>query len=215
MWTPPFNKMPEDELRPMVADVGSAELITVGTDGFPIATRLPVVWRGDELRFHMAVANPQWRELKDGSPALAVVTGPEAYITPSWYAGKRTHGREVPTWNYTAIQFRGRVRVFRDIDGLRETVSELTDAQERRRDEPWAVSDAPDTFVDQQLRAIVGVDMRIEAITARAKRSQNRTLEDRRTVVEGLREGTAMEQVMAAQMAADLASEPSAEPTQD
>jgi transcriptional regulator len=110
MYTPPYNAMREAELRPMVEAVGSAELITVDEGGFPVATRLPRLWRGDRLRFHMAVANPHWRTISDRAPALAVVTGPEAYIGPAWYAAKAKDGRVVPTWNYSAIHFTGRRR---------------------------------------------------------------------------------------------------------
>lgn len=204
MWTPPYNVMADDELRRTVLEVGSAELVTVGADGFPVASRLPMVWRDDRLLFHLAVANPQWRDLTDGSPALAVVTGPEAYVTPRWYVGKQLHGREVPTWNYSAIHFRGRVEVYRDPERLRATVSELTDLQEAARPDPWAVGDAPDSFVDQMVKAIVGIDLVVEQISARAKRSQNRTLEDRRSVIDGLSAGTSRERQMAEAMARDL-----------
>jgi transcriptional regulator len=205
VWTPPYNRVPDEQLRPMVSAIGSADLVTIAADGFPVASRLPVVWNEGRLLFHMAVANPQWRDLEDGSPALAVVTGSEAYVTPTWYAGTYTHGREVPTWNYSAIHFRGRVEVYRDDERLRASVSELTDLQEAGRVSTWAVSDAPRSFIDQQLRAIVGVDLLIESVSARAKRSQNRTLEDRASVIRGLRsEGGPREQQMAEQMAADL-----------
>lgn len=205
MWTPPYNVMPDEDLRPMVTDVGSAELITVGSDGFPVATRLPVIWREDRLHFHLAVANPQWQEITDGAPALAVVTGPEAYMSPSWYVAKQETGRVVPTWNYSSIHFRGRVRTFRDEHRLRTTVTELTDLHESLREHPWSVSDAPKTFIDQQLKAIVGIEFEIESILARAKRSQNRPLEDREQIIRGLEQGTLQERALASQMAADLA----------
>jgi len=205
MWTPPFNVLADDELRPMVKAVGSAELVTVGADGFPVASRLPVIWRDDRLHFHLAVANPQWRDLEDGSPALAVVTGPEAYVSPAWYAAKYDTGRVVPTWNYSSVHFRGRVRTFRDAEGLLATVTELTDLHESGRDEPWSVTDAPETFIAQQLKGIVGIELTIESVQARAKRSQNRPLEDRESVIRGLRVGTLQEQAMALQMEADLA----------
>lgn len=205
MWTPPYNLMEVAEIRSLLDAVGSAELITVGDDGFPVATRLPIIWKGDRLVFHMAVANPQWRGISDGTPALAVVTGPEAYITPTWYAAKQEHGRVVPTWNYSAIHFRGRVTVHADPDWLLAAVSDLSDLHEQRRDLPWAVADAPESFIGQQLRAIVGIELSIEHIQAKAKRSQNRSDDDRRAVIDGLRgESGAREQAMAEQMAGDL-----------
>jgi transcriptional regulator len=208
MWTPPFNMMDEAEIRPLVDAVGSAELVTVGDGGFPVATRLPVIWVGDRLVFHMALANSHWRTVSDGAPALAVVTGPEAYITPSWYAAKAEHGRVVPTWNYSAIHFTGRASVHRDPEWLLTAVSDLSEQHEQRRAVPWAVSDAPESFVAQQLWAVVGIEVTIRDIQAKAKRSQNRSEEDRRTVIEGLRrQGGAREEAMAEQMERDLAED--------
>ena len=205
MYVPRFNAMDEAELRSMVDAVGAAELITVGEDGFPLATRLPVLWHGDRLVFHLAYANPHWRSISDGTPALAVVTGPEAYISPSWYAAKAEHGRVVPTWNYSAVHVTGHVTVHRDPEWLLGAVTALTDAHEGRRLHPWAVSDAPDTYVAQQLKAIVGVELAIRTVEGKAKRSQNRSDEDRNGVVGGLREdGGARERAVADQMERDL-----------
>ena len=208
MYTPPYNMMNEDELRPLVETAGSAELITVGDGGFPVATRLPVLWHGSRLVFHMAFANRHWRTITAGTPALAVVTGPEAYISPTWYASKAEHGRVVPTWNYSAIHFTGHATVRRDSDWLRTAVTELTDLHEQRRADPWSASDAPETFLAQQLKGIVGVEFIIQAVEGKAKRSQNRSDEDRAGVIEGLRQhGGAREHTMADQMRRDLTAD--------
>ena len=189
MYVPHFNALDDaDEIRALVTAVGSAQLVTVGDDGYPLATLLPVIWDDRRLVFHFARANAHWRSIEPGSPGLAVVTGPEAYVSPAWYAAKAEHGRVVPTWNYSAVQFRGRVTVHDDADWLREAVTRLTDLHESARAEPWAVSDAPAPYVDKQLRAIVGVELVIESVEAKAKLSQNRSEQDRAGVVHGLRE---------------------------
>jgi transcriptional regulator len=204
MYTPPYNTMNEAEMRPLVNTIGSAELITVGPDGYPVATRLPVLWQGDRLVFHLAVANPHWRTINDRAPALAVVTGPEAYITPTWYASKAKHGRVVPTWNYSAIHFTGLATVHRDSDWLLTAVTDLTDLHEQRRPAPWTVTDAPVNYLTQQLKGIVGVEFAIHSVEGKAKRSQNRSQEDRSGIIEGLRRhGGAREQAMAAQLERD------------
>lgn len=118
----------------------------------------------------MALANPHWRTIGDDAPALAIVTGAETYISPSWYATKAEHGRVVPTWNYSAIHFTGRVTVRRAPEWLEEAVTSLTDHHERRREEPWSVADAPESFVAQQLKAVVGIEFSITAVEAKAKR---------------------------------------------
>ncbi len=188
MYVPHFNALDDaEEIRALVAAVGSAQLVTVGPDGYPLSTLLPVIWDDERLVFHLARANAHWRAIEPGSPGLAVVTGPEAYVSPAWYASKDEHGRVVPTWNYSAVQLRGRVTVHDDAGWLREAVTRLTDLHESERPEPWSVADAPASYVEKQLRAIVGVELVIESVEAKAKLSQNKSEEDRAGVVDGLR----------------------------
>ena len=190
MYVPHFNAMDDPaEIRDFVAAVGSAEIVTVGPDGTPMATLLPVLWSDDggTVVAHMARANQHWRAITPASRALAVVAGAQAYVSPAWYAAKAEHGRVVPTWNYSAVHLVGTVTVHDDPEWVRRAVTRLTDRHERPRDEPWAVSDAPTTYIDKQLRAIVGLEMTVERVEAKAKLSQNRSEADRTGVVAGLR----------------------------
>ena len=186
LYVPRANTMDPDDVRGFVATVGTAQLVTVGADGLPDATFLPVLWQDDRLVGHLARANPHWRRVVEGAPALAVVTGPDAYVSPAWYAAKREHGRVVPTWNYSVVHLRGAVRVVEDADWLRTLVTDLTDHHEREREDPWAVTDAPEKYVAGQLRAIVGIELAVTSVEAKAKLSQNRSAEDRAGVVAGL-----------------------------
>ncbi len=177
------------EIRALVRSAHVGQLVTVGPDARPDATLLPVIWEGDEVIVHLARANQHWRRIVDGSAALLVVTGPDAYVTPRWYASKREHGRVVPTWNYSAVHLSGPVTVHDDVTWLRDAVTRLTERHEGRSagtDEPWHVTDAPERFVDGQLKAIVGVSMTVTQVEAKAKLSQNRSEDDQRGVVDGL-----------------------------
>jgi transcriptional regulator len=118
---------------------------------------------------------------------LAIVHGPQAYISPSWYESKARHGRVVPTWNYQAVHLTGRLTIHRDPEWLRSLVSRLTRRHEETNPRPWAVTDAPPEYVDGQLRAIVGVELTITAVEAKDKLSQNRSALDQAGVVAGLR----------------------------
>jgi transcriptional regulator len=204
VYTPRFNAVTdEDEVRAMVRAAGTAQLVTVGEDGFPDATLLPIVWRGATVVAHMARANPHWKGIAPDAPALLVVTGPEAYISPSWYASKAEHGKVVPTWNYTAVHLTGRVRVHEDPAWLRGAVDLLTERHEGQRERPWETADAPEDFVAGQLRAIVGIEVAVERVEGKAKLSQNRSEADRAGVVAGLdAEGTPAAEVMARAVAA-------------
>lgn len=176
----------------------SGHLVTAGADGAPDATLLPYVLdRGDSssqgeqeggwrVLAHVARANDHWRRVADGAPGLFVVTGADAYISPAWYPSKGEHGRVVPTWNYSALHLHGRVRVHDDVGWLRDMVTRLTDLHEAGREHRWLVTDAPERYVSGQLRAIVGLELVVERVEAKAKLSQNRSIEDRLGTIDGL-----------------------------
>jgi len=138
------------------------------------------------LRAHLARPNPQWRALLDAPEALVVFQAQDHYITPSWYASKREHGKVVPTWNYMIVQVRGRASVKDDPGFLMDQISALTEQEEGARPDPWAVNDAPEPFVSAQMRGIIGIEIDIRDITGKYKLSQNRTAADRDGVVSGL-----------------------------
>lgn len=179
-----------DILFDHIERTGLALLISAGPDG-PIASHAPMLLERDagangRLVGHLAKANPHWREARADQPALAVFQGPDAYITPSWYPSKQEHGRVVPTWNYAVVHARGPLAFFEDRDRLHDVVTRLTDFHEARRAAPWAVADAPERFVEAQLRGIVGFTLEIETLIGKYKMSQNRPQEDRDGVVAGL-----------------------------
>ncbi len=183
------------KIAAFVDRAGTADLVTF--DGIrPVATLLPVIWErppgaGEPGSFgrllgHIALNNPQWSTAVADIPALAIVHGPQAYISPSWYQSTREHGRTVPTWNYTTVHFTGKVTFRRDPDWLRDVVTRLTERYEAGRPGRWWVTDAPEQFIDGQLRAIVGVEMLIDRLEAKDKLSQNRTPQDRANVIAAL-----------------------------
>jgi transcriptional regulator len=151
------------------------------------------------LRGHVARANPIWRGCRDGADALVIFQGPDSFISPSWYPTKRETGSVVPTWNYIVVHAHGRVRAIEDAEWLRAHVEALTNRHERAREVPWAVSDAPEDYIQKMLGAIVGLEMPISRLTGKWKLSQNRSEGDRVGVVDGLmREGTDSATTMAA-----------------
>ena len=139
------------------------------------------------LRGHLARPNPQLEALRDGSDILVLFQGPQNYVTPSWYVSKKEHGKVVPTWNYVAVEVRGRPKVIEDPAWLLAHLNVLTNEQEKRRTAPWKVSDAPEDFIASQLTMIVGVEIRIDRLEGKWKVSQNRSTADRDGVVLGLR----------------------------
>lgn len=185
-----------------------AMLVTLNAGGLQ-ASHLPLVHDPEpaphgRLLGHLARANPQWRDLAPKVEALAIFAGPAAYVTPSWYAAKREHGKVVPTWNYVTVHGRGRLRVTHDPAELRTLVERLTGHMEGGRAEPWAVSDAPDTFVAAHLKAIVGFEIELTSLVGKWKLSQNRPPADREGVVAGLAASTDPGDRIVAGMMADI-----------
>ncbi|WP_144182893.1 FMN-binding negative transcriptional regulator [Elioraea rosea] len=172
-------------LRAMAEAVRFATLVVNGEDG-PVAAHLPLVFDGEDLVGHLARANPLAGLIGPGVPALAVFVGPSAYVTPSWYASKREHGKVVPTWNYLAVQARGRLDPVTDPAALRDVVARLTDVQEAGREMPWAIEDAPEAFILGMMKGIVGFRLRVTALEGTAKLSQNRPEADRQGVHDGM-----------------------------
>jgi transcriptional regulator len=185
-----------DLLHDVIRNSGLATLVTSGTGGLD-ASHIPLLLEPTpaplgRLVGHVARANPQWQATPAEGEALAIFLGPDAYVTPSWYATKRETGQVVPTWNYLAIHAHGRVRFFHDRERLLELVTRLTDRQEQRRAAPWKVSDAPAGYLETMLKKIVGVELTVERLEGKWKASQNRNQADRLGVAEGLeREGHA------------------------
>jgi transcriptional regulator len=163
-----------------------AALVTTGADGLT-ADHLPLEYdaASNTLHGHVARANPLWRTA-DAQPVLAIFRGPQAYVTPSWYPSKAATHKVVPTWNYAVVHAHGRLRAVDDAPWLHALVSRLTGTHEARRSAPWAVSDAPDDYVQQMLHAIVGIEIPVERLVGKWKVSQNRAEPDRLGVADGL-----------------------------
>ncbi len=180
-----------------------AALVSVGEDGVT-ADHVPLEYDASAgphgtLRGHVARANPLWRRAA-GQPVLAIFRGEEAYVTPSWYPSKAATHQVVPTWNYAVVHAHGPLRVVEDAPWLHALVTRLTGHFETPRETPWAVSDAPEAFVQTMLRAIVGIELPVERLVGKWKLSQNRHAADRQGVHDGLMQGDAAAQAAARRM---------------
>jgi transcriptional regulator len=173
----------------LLEGLSAADLVTATPDG-PFVTFLPLVHEPADGGFgslvgHVARKNDHWRVPALGE-SVVIVHGQDSYITPSWYPSKQTHGRVVPTWHYLTAHIYGELVIHDDAVWLGRVVRRLTDKYEAARDAPWSVDDAPSQYTDAQLNRIVGVELRITRIEAKAKLGQDETAEDIGGVVEGL-----------------------------
>ena len=177
----------DDAVQELLASHGAADLITMTPDGM-VATMLPFSYDRPRnvLLGHLARNNDHWQREVLGD-ALVIMRGPDAYVSPAWYASKQEHGRVVPTWNYVTAHVYGELTVHDDAAWVEDVVRRLSDQHELGRAEPWSGDDAPEKYVRGQLRAIVGVELAIHRIEAKFKLSQNRPAADIDGVVDGLR----------------------------
>jgi transcriptional regulator len=167
-----------------------ASLVTMMSEGL-FASHIPMVVEDDGseygvLRGHLSRANTQWRDISPSIDALAMFTGPQHYISASWYPSKYEHGREVPTWNYVVVHAYGPLKVIEDREWLLNHLEHLTSIHEADSTKPWKIDDAPPDYIESLLKGIVGVELKITKLEGKWKVSQNRADRERHAVVEEL-----------------------------
>ncbi|WP_372982904.1 FMN-binding negative transcriptional regulator [Marinobacter sediminum] len=210
MYVPKHFK--EDDTKTLhryIRDYSFGLFVIADKDGIE-ANHVPFYFQVDSdnslgtLQCHLARTNPAWKRIEKGGSVLAIFQGPDAYVSPSWYASKAETGRVVPTWNYLAVHARGAARVVQDPSWLKEHLHNLTDRHERDRAQPWSVDDAPEEYTERLMQGIVGIEIRIEELSGKLKASQNQPEANRAGVKAGLK----AEGVTHAEAMADLISEP-------
>jgi len=176
-----FHWTDEQELLAFVAQLSFA---TICVDG-PTVVHAPVVVAGpDRLLFHVSRSNAAAAKL-DGARAVASVTGPDFYVSPDWYGTPD----QVPTWNYLAVEAEGPLRRLDEAE-LARLLDDLSAAHEARLapKTPWTSDKMTAGRFEAMLKAIVGFEMRIEALRGTRKLGQNKKPEDRERVAEALAE---------------------------
>jgi transcriptional regulator len=177
-----------EELEAIINSCSLPILVSSLKDGEDVrltATHLPLMLDGQRLVGHIARANKQWQLLDTQVESMAIFSGVDGYVSPSFYATKQETGRVVPTWNYEAVHAYGRLEVIQDTSKILEVVTRLTNKYEGVRQKPWKVSDAPDDYVATQLKNIVALVLHITKLIGVRKLSQNKTPADRAGVIAG------------------------------
>jgi transcriptional regulator len=201
MYVPPAFKVDDDEAWAVVHDAGVGILITPSPEGM-LSVVAPVLVSEDRrtVASHVARANPWWRAVSPESEVLALFVAASTYVSPALYPSRLEQPGVVPTWNYVAAEVRGRATVHQDPEWLRTQVTALTDRFEAGHEPRWWVTDAPEEYIERQLRAIVGLEITVASIEGKAKLSQNRPDVDRRSVRDHFSDGSLAERNVAARM---------------
>lgn len=191
MYVPP--QFAEPQLAPLhrlIRDHALGILVTQSPDGLD-ANHLPFLLDADAgpcgvLTAHIARANPLWRQVQEGQPVLVVFRGAQGYISPNWYPGKQATHRRVPTWNYEVVHAHGQLHVRDDEAFVRGVVARLTRQHEAGQDRPWKMGDAPADFIGEELRHIVGIEVRITRLEGKRKLNQHHDEADFEGAIRGL-----------------------------
>lgn len=178
-----FRPRQENLAELLVREIGFAAIFASTSDG-PRVAHAPVVLSDDRatLQFHLARGNALTRHL-DGASALAVVQGPDAYISANWYAD----ADQVPTWNYVAIEMEGVAQRLDDA-ALIAQLDTLSAQHEARvgANPPWTREKVNPALFSKMTGAITGFEMRITAWRPTIKLSQNKSADERERVIEGI-----------------------------
>ena len=191
---PLFDVRDPERLFGLIRDHGLGTFILQMPDR-PYVDHLPFVLTIPEggcvrLSTHAARANPVWEAVPDGIECTVVFTGPDAYISPSWYPSRRQHGRVQPSWYYSVVHAYGRLRMVRDEQVLGEGIRTMTDYFERDRVDAWQVDEAPTNFIDALVHHIIGLEIELTGIVGKWQVGQQRNQADRLGIVEALRRET-------------------------
>ncbi len=181
-----FNEENHETLRGLVRRAPLGSVVIEAKDRLE-ALHIPFLERlatDNALLAHVPRSSPLVAAA--GQPCLVIFNGANGYITPSWYATKKEHGKAVPTWNYAVVHVRGRIHLHPETEWIRHQIEALTEQFEQHRVQPWSMDDAPKAYTDRMLRALIGIEISVESISGVTKASQNQPAENQRSVLEGL-----------------------------
>lgn len=170
---PTFAQRDPQTLLDFVADAGFAVLAAQGDAG-PLTAHAAVIVTDGVLRFHLSAANRMVAALAARPRLVAVVTGPDAYVSPDWYAAEE----QVPTWNYVSVEIEGEAKAL-DRDGARVLLDDLSAHFEARLapKPPWTTGKMTPARLEALLGGIVAYAAPIERLEGTWKLSQNKPAE--------------------------------------
>jgi len=191
MYLPSQFAEPQNEELHRIVRENSLGMMVRSTGTGMEADHLPFLLDADQgshgvLIAHVARANPVWREIGDGANVLVVFRGVQGYISPNWYLGKHETHRYVPTWNYEVVHAHGTIHVRDDEKFVRGVVARLTRQHEADKPSPWKMADAPAEYLAEQLRHIVGIEIRLTRLDGKRKLNQHHRQADRKGAIQGL-----------------------------
>jgi transcriptional regulator len=196
---PAFRQTPREKNLAFARARGFGVLTVNGPDG-PLASHIPFLLNDDAsfAELHLARSNPIAR-VGLPLPALIVVAGPDAYISPDWYGPHDQVPDQVPTWNYVAVHLRGTLEPLPD-EALRPHVDALSAEHEGRitGKRPWTSAKMTEGAMPRMMRMILPFRFHVTSVEGTWKLNQNKSSEIRARAAEALSQGNASAQEIAA-----------------
>jgi transcriptional regulator len=183
----PRHFQPSDKAaQEFLSQIESGHLVSNTEKGL-VSTLLPLIYdrETNSLLGHVSRLNDQ-ASIPTNKESLVISMLNETYISPNWYASKEEHHKVVPTWDYMMVHAYGQLVIHNETDWILNQVTRLTNHFEANQPNPWNVGQAPTDYVDGQIRAIVGIELKINRIEASFKMSQNKSKADLDGVIAGL-----------------------------
>jgi transcriptional regulator len=186
MYIPKHFQPSDKAAQEFLSQIESGHLVSNTEKGL-VSTLLPLIYdqETNSLLGHVAKLNIQ-ASLPTNQEALVISMLNETYISPNWYASKEEHHKVVPTWDYMMVHAYGQLVIHDEPEWILNQVTRLTNHFEANQPKPWNVDQAPTDYVDGQIRAIVGIELKINRIEASFKMSQNKSKADLDGVIAGL-----------------------------
>jgi transcriptional regulator len=193
-----YEEKDKEKIFAFIRENSFGILISV-QDGLPVGTHIPLLpgknaAGEDVLTGHISRGNEQKYSLTEGAKVLVIFAGPHAYVSPRWYTQMN-----VPTWDYISVHVYGEVRIMEG-EALKAALSRLTDNYERAMPQPVKLEEIPEKTFQDDLRGIIGFEIRIDEIQAAYKLSQNRDAASYHNVIAHLDQGDESSRMIASEM---------------
>ncbi len=135
-----------------------------------------------KLYGHISRQNPQSGTFDGQHDAVIVFRGPDAYISPTWYAKPEV----VPTWNFAVVHASGRLKPLAEKKSLHDLLARLIRKFEFN-DSAYDFGTLSETYKYGLIAGIIGFEMEIERLEGKFKLGQERSAADKEGILRNLR----------------------------
>lgn len=172
-------------------------VVTGAGSEFPVASHLPLHFENREekifLTGHLMRNTDHHKAFEKNNHVLVIFNGPHCFVSAEWYKNPASGS----TWNYMTVHAKGKIH-FLDEPGTRKAVNDITDKYVGK-DKVASFDRLTDDYINSMVKAIVGFEIEVLSFDNVFKLSQNRDIEERRHIIQKLRERGDMQSMAVAE----------------